>query len=112
MAEHRARAAREDGGHPAALTAYRWVPHRVDAGMDAVEPSGSSPPVDRPGPKTQVPQLRKRDHPKLPSRHPRHLGIDTLATPPIQTWLISVLHTESQVIHAAVSPRPRPNGRG
>ena len=66
VAEHRARTAREHGGHPAAVPAQDRVTDRVDPTVDAVEAPGCDAVGDRLPSESDGPQLTRRDDAVLP----------------------------------------------
>jgi hypothetical protein len=72
MAEHRSRAASQNGCHPLSLDAQAAVSDRVDTTMDAVQPAGVDPFADPTWTKSAFMQLRRGDRSVLTGRDRRN----------------------------------------
>src|SRR4051794_33910943 len=70
MAERGARTTGQHRGHPVALDGDPWVPDRINASMDAVEPAGLNPPGDTARRECGPEELLVRDDAVLPCGDP------------------------------------------
>jgi len=70
VADRRAAAQRQDGGHAPALEAELAVADRVNSSMNAVQPAGADASRDPVLRETRTPKLARADHAVLPARDP------------------------------------------